>query len=364
MENNINKTSSDFSPDNFVPFAVTEEEKAWLSEYREKYNAVFSSGKPVTEEGLETIKELTSQNTYVFLYAKYKKAQKTIKIKASVAAFFALFATLIGTSIIEVIFPVRGFIYACLSCAAIVSATSSAYASVKRKMYDKIFSQVPKQEELTNTPNAKAGEVLPPIEEQPAPKNTPFITAQEENIEESKPSSETPSHASQSVEAEQKCDLLSPSYLHPFAETAMEKENTSNSVQSNQKKIIVSLSIVCAVFLITTVAMSIATYTETQKAKDLQATVKELKDENFELQKDIIHKDVEIDDLTSKYNRTMKSSDFLDKHFAFVASKDDDCYHKYSCFKFQYDIRDGGYYQFYFIDDAESNGYLPCQYCH
>ena len=104
MENNINnKTSSDFSPDNFVPFAVTEEEKAWLSEYREKDNAVFSSGKPVTEEGLETIKELTSQNTYVFLYAKYKKAQKTIKVKASVAAFFALFATLIGTSIIEVI---------------------------------------------------------------------------------------------------------------------------------------------------------------------------------------------------------------------------------------------------------------------
>ena len=360
MKNNINKTSSDFSPDNFVPFAVTEEEKAWLSEYREKYNAVFSNGKPVTEEGLETIKELTSQNTYVFLYAKYKKAQKTIKIKASVAAFFALFATLIGTSIIEVIFPVRGFIYACLSCSAIVSATSSAYASVKRKMYDKIFSQVPKQEELTNTPNAQSEEVQPPAAEQSLLNNA----AQEEDIEESKPSSETPSPALQSVEAEQKCDLLSPSYLHPFAETAMEKENTSNSVQSNQKKIIVSLSIVCAVFLISTVAMSIATYTETQKANDLQATVKELKDENFELQKDIIHKDGEIDDLTSKYNGAMKSSDFLDKHFAFVASKDDDCYHKYSCFKFQYDIRDGGYYQFYFIDDAESNGYLPCQYCH
>lgn len=411
MENNVNKTSSDFSPDNFVPFAVTEEEKAWLSEYREKHNAVFSSGKPVTEEGIETIKELTSQNTYVFLYAKYKKAQKTIKAKASIAAFFALFATLICTSIIEVIFPVRGFIYAGLSCAAIVSATSSAYASVKRKMYDKIFSQVPKQEELTNTPNAQAREVLPPIEEQPAPKNTQFITAQEENIEESKPSSETPSHAQQSVEEEQKGDLLPPSYLHPFAENAMEKAalqmyeeayqkafhsedveeiknafdrleyivstdefssmrtkaekaNTSNSVKSKQKKIIIALSIVCAVFLISTVALSIATYTENQKAKDLQATVKELKDENFELQKDIIHKDGEIDDLTSKYNRAMKSSDFLDKHFAFVASKDDDCYHKYSCFKFQYDIRDGGYYQFYFIDDAKSNGYPPCQYCH
>lgn len=167
------------------------------------------------------------------------------------------------------------------------------------------------------------------------PKNTPFITAQEENIEESKPSSETPSPASQSVEAEQKCDLLPPSYLHPFAETAMEKANTSNSVKSNQKKIIVALSIACAVFLISTVAMSIATYTETQKAKDLQATVKELKDENFELQKDIIHKDGEIDDLTSKYNRAYRKANFLDEHIAFVTNPYADYYHTYSCPTFQ-----------------------------
>ncbi len=403
MENNVNKTSSDFSPDNFVPFAVTEEEKAWLSEYREKHNAVFSSGKPVTEEGIVTIKELTAQNTYVFLYAKYKKAQKTIKAKASIAAFFALFATLICTSIIEVIFPVRGFIYAGLSCAAIVSATSSAYASVKRKMYDKIFSQVPKQEELTNTPKAQAEEVLPPIAEQSLPNNA----AQEEDIEGSKPCSETPSHAQQSVEAEQKCDLLPPSYLQPFAETAMEKAalqmyeeayqkafhsedveeiknafdrleyivstdefssmrtkaekaNTSNSVKSKQKKIIVALSIVCAVFLISTVALSIATYTENQKAKDLQATVKELKDENFELQKDIIHKDGEIDDLTSKYNRAYRKANFLDEHIAFVTNPYADYYHTYSCPTFQ----NADSYWAYNIEAAEANGYSPCQRCH
>ncbi len=412
MENNINnKTSSDFSPDNFVPFAVTEEEKAWLSEYREKHNAVFSSGKPVTEEGLETIKELTSQNTYVFLYAKYKKAQKTIKVKASVAAFFALFATLIGTSIIEVIFPVRGFIYAGLSCAAIVSATSSAYASVKRKMYDKIFSQVPKREELTNTPKVQAEEVLPPIAEQPAPKNTPFIATQEEEMqvckEESKPCSETPSTASQSVEAKQKDDLHTPFSLRPFAETKREKAalqmyeeayqkafhsedveeiknafdrleyivstnefssmrtkaekaNTSNSVKSKQKKIIVALSIVCAVFLISTVALSIATYTENQKAKDLQATVKELKDENFELQKDIIHKDGEIDDLTSKYNRACLKANFLDEHIAFVTNPYADYYHTYSCPTFQ----NADSYWAYNIEAAEANGYSPCPRCH
>ena len=192
------------------------------------------------------------------------------------------------------------------------------------------------------------------------PKNTPFITAQEENIEESKPCSETTSPASQLAEAEQKGDLLPPPYLHPFAETAMEKANTSNSVKSNQNKIIVALSIVCAVFLISTVAMSIATYTANQKSKDFQATVKELKDENFELQKDIIHKDGEIDDLTSKYNRAYRKANFLDEHIAFVTNPYADYYHTYSCPTFQ----NADSYWAYNIEAAEANGYSPCPRCH
>lgn len=192
------------------------------------------------------------------------------------------------------------------------------------------------------------------------PKNTPFITAQEENIEESKPCSETTSPASQLAEAEQKGNLLPPPYLHPFAETAIEKANTSNSVKSKQKKIIAALSIVCSIFLISTIALSIATYTASKKTKDLQATVKELKDENFELQKDIIHKDGEINDLTSKYNRAYRKANFLDEHIAFVTNPYADYYHTYSCPTFQ----NADSYWAYNIEAAETNGYSPCPRCH
>ena len=267
---------------------------------------------------------------------------------------------------------------------------------------------------LPFVPSVSTQNTIPPVQKESemqtqhsVPKNTPFIAVQEEDIEESKPCSETTSPASQSVEAEQKGDLLPPPYLHPFAETAMEKAalqmyeeayqkafhsedvekiknafdrleyivstdefssmrtkaektNTSNSVKSKQKKIIVALSIVCAVFLISTVALSIATYAANQKSKDLQATVKGLKDENFELQKDIIHKDGEIDDLTSKYNRAYRKANFLDEHIAFVTNPYADYYHTYSCPTFQ----NADSYWAYNIEAAEANGYSPCPRCH
>lgn len=220
---------------------------------------------------------------------------------------------------------------------------------------------------LPFVPSVSTQNTIPPVQKESeiqtqhsVPKNTPFIAVQEEDIEESKPCSETTSPASQSVEAEQKGDLLPPPYLHPFAETAMEKANTSNSVKSNQKKIIVALSIVCSIFLISTVALSIATYAANQKSKDLQAIVKELKDENFELQKDIIHKDGEINDLTSKYNRAYRKANFLDEHIAFVTNPYADYYHTYSCPTFQ----NADSYWAYNIEAAEANGYSPCPRCH
>lgn len=290
----------------------------------------------------------------------------------------------------------------------IQTQTDKEQKSVLENAAEKVKLLLPFVPTTTNEPSIqKESEVQT---QQSEPKNTPCITAQEEMQvckEESKPCSETPSPAQQSVEAEQKGDLLPPSYLHLFAETTMEKAalqmyeeayqkafhsedveeiknafdrleyivstdefssmrtkaekaNTSNSVKSKQKKIIVALSIVCAAFLISTVALSIATYTANQQAKDLQATVKELKNENFELQKDIIHKDGEIDDLTSKYNRAYRKANFLDEHIAFVTNSYADYYHTYSCPTFQ----NADSYWAYNIEAAEANGYSPCPRCH